>query len=91
MDGNGLRERRPKMPDNDCNDDMHLHSEERKNEKTFGRTPDGTGKSIVKCCVSGRLELVSGFVTGKASQNEGGVQNLRFLENEFTTADIALQ
>lgn len=47
MDGHGLRERGLKEPDKDQNDDIQLHLEERKSEKTFGRTPDGAGESIV--------------------------------------------
>lgn len=75
MDGNGLRERRPKEPDKepdkDHNDDIQSHLEGRESEKTFGRTPDGTGKSIVWRFICGRVKLVSGFVTGNTSQSEG--------------------
>lgn len=45
MDGNGLRERRPKEPNKEHNDDMQSGLEEGKGEKTRGRTPDGTGQS----------------------------------------------
>ena len=44
MDGNGLRERRPKEPSKDQHGETQSHSEESMDEKTYGRTPDGTGK-----------------------------------------------
>ncbi len=47
MNGDGLRERRPKEPNKEHDDDMQPQSEKRKSEKTCGRTPDGTGKSII--------------------------------------------
>lgn len=71
MDGTGLRERRPKEPDKDHNDDMQPHLGERKNEKTFGRTPDGTGESIIYCFMYRCVELVNGFIMGKTSHSEG--------------------
>ena len=55
-DGSGLRERRPKEPTEEQNNDMQSHSEERKSEKTRGRTPDGMGKSVVYC-LTGVLSL----------------------------------
>lgn len=71
MDGNGLRERRPKEPNKEHKDDTKSHSEEMKSEKTRGRTPDGTGESVISCFNYGRVKLFHGFVTGKASQGEG--------------------
>lgn len=50
MNGDGLRERRPKeptKPNKEHDIDMQRQSEKRKSEKTCGRTPDGTGKSII--------------------------------------------
>lgn len=47
MDGNCVRERRPKESTKDHNDEMQYHAEEREDEKTCGRTPDGTGKSAI--------------------------------------------
>ena len=71
MDGNGLRERRPKEPNTEHKDDMKSRSEEIKSEKIRGRTPDGTGESVTSCFNYGRVKLVHGFVMGKASQGEG--------------------
>ena len=51
MDGNGLRDRRPKEKKHKelkyHNEGMQLCPEPRKGEKTCGRTPDGTGESSV--------------------------------------------
>ena len=47
MDRNGLRERRPKELKEDHNDNIQPNWEEGKSEKTCGRTPDGTGESII--------------------------------------------
>ena len=44
MDGNGLRERRPKELNKEHNGDMQSRLEEEKSEKTRGRTPDGIGQ-----------------------------------------------
>lgn len=51
MDGDGLRERRPKEPNTDHDDDMPSPLDERKGEKTYGRTPDGTSKFSIFCLV----------------------------------------
>ena len=44
-DGDGLRERRPvKRQDVNSNSNGGLEPQQEKKEKTFGRTPDGTGE-----------------------------------------------
>lgn len=44
-DGDGLRERRPvKQQDMNSNSNGGLEPQQEKKEKTFGRTPDGTGE-----------------------------------------------
>ena len=58
IDGNGLRERKLREPTKDQNDDMQSPSEERKVEKTYGRTPDGTGESLIQYFIKGRVKLV---------------------------------
>lgn len=42
--GDGLRERRPKEQDGHLNGSAATEAEVNKREKTFGRTPDGTGE-----------------------------------------------
>ncbi len=44
IDGDGLRERRSEKQDGHLNGNAGAGLEGNKEEKTFGRTPDGTGE-----------------------------------------------
>ena len=49
MNGDGLRERKQKEKHDDTNGHADSPTDPKRSDKTYGRTPDGTGKSLYPC------------------------------------------
>ena len=85
MDGEGLRARRPNK---EHNDDIQSRMEEEESKKICGRTPDGTGESVIQCL---GCKLVRAVSWQRQARSKGRDSILCYNEKQFAMADMARQ
>jgi len=71
INGDGLRERKPREQDEDANSDLDSIPEKKKSDSTFGRTPDGTGRLLCLYTYFGNLVLATCDSTRNEQEDAG--------------------